>query len=146
MASAGGPAVELSKQLWQRPVISPDGKWVAGLYADNQLTTQKFPEKIAIIGTEGGPLRKVFPIPLSVSLSAGVRWSPDGRQLTFVDRGKDGDNIWSFRVSDGSLRQLTNLHGVALISFDWSPDGAQLAFSRGGQTRDVVLIEDTGQK
>ena len=48
--------------------------------------------------------------------------------------------------ADGSLRQITSLHGVALISFDWSPDGMQLAFSRGGQTRDVALIEDTGQK
>ena len=146
VASSGGPAIQLSNRLWQRPVISPDGKWIAGLYADHQLSTQKFPEAIAVIGINGGPLRKIFPIPLSVALSAGVRWSPDGRQLTFVDRGKDGDNVWSFRVSDGSLRQITSLHGVALISFDWSPDGMQLAFSRGGQTRDVALIEDTGQK
>ncbi|PYX35894.1 MAG: hypothetical protein DMG81_17150 [Acidobacteria bacterium] len=146
MASSGGPAIQLSNRLWQRPVISPDGKWIAGLYADHQLSTQKFPEAIAVIGINGGPLRKIFPIPLSVALSAGVRWSPDGRQLTFVGRGKDGDNVWSFRVSDGSLRQITSLHGVALISFDWSPDGMQLAFSRGGQTRDVALIEDTGQK
>jgi Tol biopolymer transport system component len=146
VASSGGPAIQLSNRLWQRPVISPDGKWVAGLYADRQLSTQKFPENIAVIGINGGPLRKAFPIPLSVDLQAGVRWSPDGRQLTFVDRGKDGDNIWSFRLADASLHQLTNLHGVDLISFDWSPDGTQLAFSRGGQTRDVVLIEDTVQK
>jgi Tol biopolymer transport system component len=145
VSSAGGSATQLSNRLWKRPVISPDGKWIAGLYAERQLSTQKFPESIAVIGSDGGPVRKLFPIPLSVSLDAGVRWSPDGRQLTFVDRGKDGDNIWSFRLADSSLHQLTNLHGVALISFDWSPDGTQLAFSRGGQTRDVVLIEDTGQ-
>ncbi len=86
VASTGGPAIQISNRLWQRPVISPDGKWIAGLYADRQLSTQKFPESIAIIGIDGGPLRKVFPIPLSVALSAGIRWSPDGRQLTFVDR------------------------------------------------------------
>jgi len=38
------------------------------------------------------------------------------------------------------------LHGVDVFSFDWSPDAKQLVFSRGVQTRDVVLIEDTGQK
>jgi hypothetical protein len=76
---------------------------------------------------DGGQPRKLLPIPLSVSLAAGIRWSPDGRQLTYVNRGKDGDDIWSFRLSDGSLHQITSFHGVALISFDWSPDGKQLA-------------------
>ena len=146
VASGGGQAVELNSRLWQRPVISPDGKWIAGFYADHQLSTQKSPESIAITGIYGGPLRKIFPIPLSVSLAAGIRWSPDGSQLSFVNRGKDGDNVWSFRLNDGSLHKVTQLHGIALISFDWSPDGKQLAFSRGGQTRDVVLIEDTGQR
>ena len=146
VASEGGQAVELNNRLWQRPVISPDGKWIAGFYADHQLSTQKFPESIAIIGIYGGQLRKMLPIPLSVSLSAGIRWSPDGRQLTYVKRGKGGDDIWSFRVDNGTQQQITHFHGVAVISFDWSPDGKQLAFSRGVQTREVVLIEDTGQK
>ena len=146
VASEGGRAIELNNRLWQRPVISPDGKWIAGFYADYQLSTQKFPESIAMIGANGEQLRKVLPIPLSVSLSAGIRWSPDGRQLTYVNRGKDGDNIWSFRLDDGTLHQITHLHGVDVFSFDWSPDAKQLVFSRGVQTRDVVLIEDTGQK
>jgi eukaryotic-like serine/threonine-protein kinase len=145
VASEGGQPIELNSKLWQRPVISPDGKWIAGFYADHQLSTQKFPESIAIIRIDGGQPRKLLPIPLSVSLAAGIRWSPDGRQLTYVNRGKGGDDIWSFRLNDESLHQITNFHGIALISFDWSPDGKQLAFSRGVQTRDVVLIEDTGK-
>jgi serine/threonine protein kinase/Tol biopolymer transport system component len=146
VTSEGGRAIELNDRLWQRPIISPDGKWIAGFYADHQLSTQKFPESIGVIGSNGGRLRKMIPIPLSVSLSAGIRWSPDGYQLTYVNRGKDGDNIWSFRLDDGPPHQITQFHGVALFSFDWSPDGKQLAFSRGVQAREVVLIEDTGQK
>jgi serine/threonine protein kinase len=146
VASEGGRPIELNNRLWQRPVISPDGKWIAGFYADHQLSTQKFPESIAIIEIDGGQPRKMLPIPLAVSLAAGIRWNPDGSELTYVNRGKDGDDIWGFRIGDGTLNQITHFHGVTLISFDWSPDGKQLVFSRGGQNRDVVLIEDTGQK
>jgi Tol biopolymer transport system component len=146
VASEGGPAIELNSGLWQRPVISPDGKWIAGFYADHELSTQKFPESIATIGIDGGPPRKMVPIPLSVTLSAGIRWSPDGRQLTYVNRGKDGDNIWSFRLDDGALHQLTHFRGVAVIGFEWSPDGKELVFSRGVQTREVILVEDIGPK
>ena len=146
VASEGGPAIELNRGLWQRPVISPDGKWIAGFYADHELSTQKFPESIATIGIDGGPPRKMLPIPLSVTLSAGIRWSPDSRQLTYVNRGRDGDYIWSFRLDDGALHQLTHFRGVAVIGFEWSPDGKELVFSRGVQTREVILVEDTGPK
>jgi Tol biopolymer transport system component len=142
----GWAANRTEQQTLAEPVISPDGKWIAGFYADHQLSTQKFAESIAIIGIDGGRPRKIFPIPLSVSLAAGIRWNPDGSELTYVNRGKNGDDIWGFRIGDGTPNQITHFHGVTLISFDWSPDGKQLVFSRGGQNRDVVLIEDTGQK
>jgi hypothetical protein len=67
----------------------------------------------------------MLPIPLSVSLAAGIRWNPEGSELTYVNRGKDGDDIWGFRIGDGTLHQITHFHGVKLISFDWSPDGEQ---------------------
>ena len=144
--SEGGKAVELNDRLWHLPVISPDGKWIAGLFADHQLSTQKFPDSIAVIGMNGEKLRKVLATPLSVYLPAGVRWSSDGRELTYVNRGKDGDNIWGVRLGESAPRQLTHFHEGTIYSFDWSPDGKELCFSRGIQTRDVVLIEDTRQK
>src|SRR5262249_25140979 len=71
--SDGGNAVELNDKLWLRPVISPDGKWIAGFYADRWLNTETVPTKIAIIGSDGGPVR-VIPIPPSVLISGGIRW------------------------------------------------------------------------
>jgi Tol biopolymer transport system component len=82
-----------------------------------------------------------MPIPASASTSAGIRWSPDGRQLTYVEHRKDGANIWSQPLNGGAPHQLTQLHGYALFSFDWSRDGKEFALSRGIQARDVVLIQ-----
>lgn len=142
VSSGGGPAVELDKKLWLNPVISPDGKWIAGFYADRQLGTQRFPESIAIISSNGGSLKIVARLAASVSIPAGLRWNPDGRALTYIDHGKDGDNVWSQPCEGGAPRQLTHFEGLTLFSFDWSPDGGQLALSRGVLARDVVLIED----
>jgi Tol biopolymer transport system component/DNA-binding winged helix-turn-helix (wHTH) protein len=141
--SSGGPAQELSDKLWMRPVISPDGRWIAGFYSDHDLGTQKFPESIGIISADGGQIRKVIPIPSSASLTAGPRWSRDGRELTYVRHGQEGDNIWSQPADGGAAHQVTHFSGLTLFTFDWSADGAELAFSRGIQARDVVLVEDT---
>jgi Tol biopolymer transport system component len=138
----GGPAVQLNDKLWQRPTISRDGTLIAGFYADHELNWQEEPTNIAVMGTDPGQPWKIIPIPPSVSITAGIRWSLDGQELTYVDNGKDGDNIWSQPLKGGPPRQVTQLRGHALFGFDWSPDSKQLVFSRGIQSRDLILIRD----
>jgi Tol biopolymer transport system component/DNA-binding winged helix-turn-helix (wHTH) protein len=140
IASNGASARELDDKLWRWPAISPDGKWIAGFYAAKPLNTQSEPNTLAVIPSDGGPLSTVLPIPPSVSLSA-IRWTRDGRQLTYIVGGKDGDNIWSQPLHVGSPHQVTHLHGAAVFNFDWSLDGEQLLLRQGIQARDVVLIQ-----
>jgi eukaryotic-like serine/threonine-protein kinase len=138
----GGQAIELNDKLWLRPTISPDGKWIAGFYAGRGLNTETTPTSIAVIASDGGSLRKLFRIPFSVLIAGGVRWTPDGRELSYIDCDKEGCNIWAQPLDGAPRRQITHFEVVDLFSFDWSPDGTQLVFSRGIQARDVVLIED----
>lgn len=144
--SVGGQAKELNDKFWLRPLISPDGDWIAGFYDDGQLNTQTKPTSIAVISSNGGTPQKVFHIPFSVVVSGGIRWSRDGRALCYINSGKGGSNIWEQPISGGPPRQITSFEGVDLFSFDWSPDGKQLTFSRGLQARDVVLVEDIRRK
>jgi Tol biopolymer transport system component/DNA-binding winged helix-turn-helix (wHTH) protein len=145
VSSHGGKPVELNDKLWFRPSISTDGKWIAGFYDDRRLSTQTFPTSIAIIASEGGTPIKVFPITYSVLLSGGIRWSLDDRELYYINRGKEGDNVWAQPVDGSAAHPVTHFQGVNLFSFDWSPDGKQLAFSRGVQATDVMLVEDAGK-
>ena len=144
--SVGGQAKELNDKFWLRPLISPDGNWIAGFYDDGQLNTQTKPTSIAVISSNGGTPQKVFHIPFSVVVSGGIRWSRDGHALCYINSGKGGSNIWEQPISGGPPRQITSFEGVDLFSFDWSPDGKQLTFSRGLQARDVVLVEDIRRK
>jgi Tol biopolymer transport system component/DNA-binding winged helix-turn-helix (wHTH) protein len=144
--SNGGEPVELNDKLWLRPVISPDGRWVAGFYADRGLNAETTPTGIAVIASDGGPVRKIIPIPFSVMVSGGLRWNPSGRELSYIDRKKDGANIWAQPLDGAAPRQVTRFQGVDLFSFDWSSDGKQLAVSRGVEARDVVLMEDAHRR
>ncbi|MBZ5627173.1 MAG: hypothetical protein LAQ69_52145, partial [Acidobacteriia bacterium] len=146
VAARGGRPVELSDKLWQHPAISPDGKSIAGFYADQQLGTQRTPTSIAVIHSDGGPPWQVIPISLSVSTKPGIRWTPNGAQLIYVDGRKDGDNLWSQPLNGGRPHQLTQFHSDTLFSFDWSHDGKQLVFNRGVEARDVVLVQDAQRK
>lgn len=74
----------------------------------------------AIVGSDGGSLVKVIPIPPSVLLSGGLRWSIDKRELFYINRGKDGDNICAQHFNGGAPRQVTHFQGLDLFSFDWS--------------------------
>ena len=144
--SAGGDAVELDDRFWLRPAISPDGKWIAAFYAEGQLNTQTKPTSIGIISSYGGRPSKVIHIPFSVLVSGGIRWSPDGKGISYINRSKEGDNIWFQSLNEGAPRQITKFKGFDLFSFDWSLDGKQLAFSRGILARDVVLIQEEGKR
>jgi Tol biopolymer transport system component len=144
--SQGGVPVELNDKLWLRPAISPNAKWIAGFYNDHRLSTQTFPTAIAVIGSDGGEPRQVVPISPSVLLSGGIRWGKGNRELFYINRGKDGDNIWAQPLQGGPPYQVTHYQGVDLFSFYYSHDGKQIAFSRGVQSSDVMLVEDSGQQ
>ena len=86
VSSNGGPVTDLNDKLWwARLAVSPDGQWIAGFHAARPSGTQ-VPDSLAIIGAEGGQPWKVLPVPQSAAPSPGVRWSPDGRALTYVEQ------------------------------------------------------------
>jgi serine/threonine protein kinase len=145
VSSNGGKPAELNDKLWLRPSISPNEKWIAGFYDEHRLSTQTNPTNIAIIASDGGRPRKIFPIPASVLISGGLRWSPDSREVFYIDSRNDGDNVWAQPVAGGPPRKVTHLQGFELFSFDWSREGRQLVFSRRVEASDVMLVEDVGQ-
>jgi serine/threonine protein kinase len=137
----GGTPVQLTNKLSLRPVISPDGKWIACWYY-GEMSNQRI--QIGIIPFAGGEATKTFD--LTPNASAGwdsiIKWSPDGRAITYVDDYNNTDNIWSQPIAGGQSRQLTNFRDSQIFAFDWLRDG-RLVFSRGFRTGDAVLIKDS---
>jgi Tol biopolymer transport system component len=129
---AGGASVLITKEPIIMPSISPDGKMILGTYSMGSTN------RVVVMPWEGGPLRMLFDIE-----RPKVHWSPDGKNLLYVET-KDGvRNVWSRALAGASRKQLTQFADNEDIRwFAVSPDGRHLAVARGTTIRDVVRIRD----
>ncbi len=129
----GGQPLQLTNVTSLPPAVSPDGRYIACGYWDEQLNSQF---AVAIIPFEGGQPIKSFNIP-----QGQLRWTADGSGLMFLDNQGGVSNVWLQPFAGGAPRQLTNFKSDLIFSFDWSRD-RQLACSRGIATSDVVVISN----
>jgi Tol biopolymer transport system component/DNA-binding winged helix-turn-helix (wHTH) protein len=132
----GGEPAQLSADVATRPIVSPDGKWIACFYLDRNDAVFK----AALIPFTGGA-----PAVIEEFAQAEwniLRWSPDSRAINYISTRQGASNIWSKPVDGGPARQLTNFTSDRIFRFAWSRDGKFLACERGMIINDAVLIMD----
>jgi Tol biopolymer transport system component/DNA-binding winged helix-turn-helix (wHTH) protein len=129
----GGNQVQLTDYYSSNPAVSPDGKQIALGFLDEQATPYR--TMIAIIPFSGGPPVKAFDWG-----PKRVRWTSDGRALTYVDTRNGVSNIWTQPLDGSQPKQLTFFVTDQIFGHAWSKDGKQLACARGSWNSDVVLI------
>ena len=88
IAAGGGEPAQLTENpaSWSR--FSPDGKFIACLYQTDEKT------KLAVLDSETGQPVRLFDIPQSANFNNGIRWTPDGANLTYRDWN---NGIWRQR-------------------------------------------------
>ncbi|HEX6733094.1 MAG TPA: LpqB family beta-propeller domain-containing protein [Pyrinomonadaceae bacterium] len=125
----GGEPNRLTDQTASWPRFSPDGKLIACGYGS----------KLAVLPIEGGQPIKLFDLPRLANFNNGVRWTPDGKSVTYRDWA---NGIWMQPLNESKPHRIENLPSEKLYSYDWSRDGKFFAFTRGKELRDLVLIRD----
>jgi len=98
---------------------------------------------LSLISLETGKQVQRFEVPASVVVQwdTKLRWTPDSRNVVFIDQHAGIDNLKAQPVDGGPPKQITNYREARIFSFDFAKDGS-LATSRGVLTTDVVLISD----
>ena len=138
VSTEGGEPQQLThKNTATRPVISPDGRWIAGNYLIREPNAQF---RIAIFPFEGGEPIKTFDV--FGHAMRELHWTPDGRAITYLDTRNGVSNIVAQPIDGAPVKQLTNFQSDYIFSWNWSRDGKHLACSRGPRTSDVVLISN----
>lgn len=137
----GGQPVQLVTNQSSRPVVSERENLIAAYYMDAAANSLL---KVVTIPFGGGQPLRTFDIPVTAfsAIPPPIRWTVDGKALTYIDTRGGVSNIWSQSIDGGAPVQLTEFKSDRIFSFDWAHDGKNLACSRGAEVSDVVLITD----
>ncbi len=108
------------------PALSPDGAWVAYTVTKTDLQANRRRSDLWLQATAAGAQ------PQRISTDSlggrGARWSPDGRQIAFLNSRGGTPQIWIYTVQGGARRQLTTL-STGAGGVIWAPAGGMLAFA-----------------
>ena len=129
----GGEPQPVAENVLTAPALSPDGKYFAYPYWDEQAQTTR----TAVVSFADGQRFATFD-----ALPLALEWSPDSRSLCYIDTRGGVSNLWAQPLAGGEPRRLTDFRSDELFAFSFSRDGKQIALARGNVTRDVVLIKD----
>jgi Tol biopolymer transport system component len=135
----GGEPQMLTNHTATESDISPDGKFIACFYLNEQENKNW---EIAIIPFEGGVPIKFLPVPQTVAVDNSPLYTPDGKSITYIDWTGDVSNLWSVPIDGGPAKQLTNYKQDYIFRREWTRDGKQVAIVRGSETSDAVMITD----
>jgi Tol biopolymer transport system component/DNA-binding winged helix-turn-helix (wHTH) protein len=138
VSTEGGAPLQLSDRWSMTPAFSPDGKLIACFHEDEARAAFK----LALIPAAGGDPVRLFDLPSTVTLRAGLHWTPDARALRYVDTRGGVSNIWQQPLAGGPPQQLTNFTANKIFRLAFSRDGQQLVFERGTESNDATLISD----
>ena len=145
--SDGGEPIQLTKisngwLLANWAAISPDGKMIACVTKES---INEAPMKLSVISIEDGRFLNTFNLKPGVASpfrAAVLRWTKDGKAISYNATSNGVSNIWLQPLASGEPKQLTDFSSERIFSFDWSQDGKQLVYSRGIVRNSLVLIED----
>ncbi|MDP1796670.1 MAG: DPP IV N-terminal domain-containing protein [Planctomycetaceae bacterium] len=102
---------------------------------DQQLACSFYAKGIGLLNVDSQELTWID------SLGWGVQWSPDGKDVAYVN----GPELWFYEVATKNKRQVLKSqpdYVQLLPNFAWSPDGKQIAIvgRKDHLVRDILLV------
>ncbi len=145
----GGDFGPINDRLGFRPVVSPDGRFLACYCAENVGSASvESVSRLTLIplNVNSTPLSPVYQGGQPDSSFAYLQWTPDSRSVLYNSSVDNVENIWSQPATGGPAVKLTSFQDAEISSFAISKDGHRLAVARGTIASDVVMITNSIDK
>lgn len=139
----GGGAVPLDPRAASLPALSPAGDEVAAFLrerGDGPLQLAVLPLDAAHAGAGAA---RLFDLPPTTFMQAGLQWTPDGRAVVYVDTRGEVSNLVRQPLDGGPPEPLTSFAESRIFRFAISPRG-DLVCARGSEIDDVVMLTAAG--
>jgi DNA-binding winged helix-turn-helix (wHTH) protein/Tol biopolymer transport system component len=131
---AGGGQPTLLVRGLSHPAVSPDGRWIAGMWQE----ALGVRPSLAVFPLGDATRPRTFPAALSMNTEGGVWWSGDGASVLYTSAERS--NIWRQRLAGGPPEPVTDFAEGVIARGDLSPDGRTLLTTRGNLSRDAYRI------
>jgi dipeptidyl aminopeptidase/acylaminoacyl peptidase len=131
LAIAQVPADVYRMEAVSRPKISPEGSWI--LYSQSKIDAAKdrSVSKLYMMSSDG---KETITLTEQTKGVGNYQWSPDGKYISFLTKGKDEDNGSQVFLMDrrgGEGVQLTNIKGE-INDYVWFNSGKKM----------IVVVKD----
>ena len=122
--------------------VSPDGRSIVCRHKSEEGNTES---RVAVFPFSPGNRRPTF-FEIPIIDRVIVRWTVDGRSLTYAASESGAYNLWNRPITGGAPKRLTDISSNEIWDFAWSPDGKRLAYVLGADMQNVVLIRHSPAK
>lgn len=137
LAMTGGAPTAVGNYVVSRPVLSPDGKWIAGFMADPAHDERV---QLTVLSVQGDAPPRTF-FARQFFEQNWIQWSPDSRAIRYLDQQNGVMNLRSQPLDGSPSALLTRFQDDVIFRFAWSHDGQSLVCERGKKVRDVVAFK-----
>jgi serine/threonine protein kinase/Tol biopolymer transport system component len=134
----GGETRALQGSSGDDPQFSYDGRKV--LHVTLELKDGRLFPSRHVMDLESGREEAAFLLPPG---SLDVQWAPDGRSITYIDRGR-GWNLMRKPLPDGEPQGLTSFTDGQVVGHSWASDGSRLVLHRRVGPRDSLWMLRAG--
>lgn len=112
------------------PSLSPDASMVAYSASPAEPPDASGSGSVILVQTTTSAAPRALSRPGGGERDDLPAWSPDGREIAFARRGRDGSCrvLLVAATGAGDAREITRCDGSDMLSFDWLPDGSGLLF------------------
>lgn len=114
--------------------VSPTEGWILYKVSTPDIQENKLKSELFIISIDG---KKNLKLSIGEDPIASPVWSPDGKEIAYIQYKDDLSYIYTMQIPNGSPKQIANFESQ-IANLQFSPDGKHFSFTKSVKIKETV--------